>query len=269
MGSILEEIAQKIISEEEQLWKHFNSDAALAAALQNSQRRIPLQLSQQDNARGLALIAEIKRASPSQGIICNPFHPAQIARQYSDAGVAAISVLTEKHYFKGSIAHLAEVRANVALPLLRKDFIIHPYQVHEAYQRGADLVLLITALLSQERLQQLFAYVESFGMSALVEVHNEEELERALQLSPSLIGINNRDLRSFHVDLGVTRRLAKQVPEDVYLVAESGIFTAADALYVKEAGANAVLVGQGILQSSNYRDTIRQLQLNYEPSDAN
>ncbi|MEW6578590.1 MAG: indole-3-glycerol phosphate synthase TrpC [Chloroflexota bacterium] len=207
----------------------------------------------------VALIAEIKRASPSRGILLADFDPLALATTYAVNGAAAISVLTDAPFFGGDLSHLATVRAAVPVPVLRKDFVLDPYQVYEARAAGADAVLLIVAALDDARLADLHALIVELGMAALVEVHDETELERALALGAPLIGVNNRDLRTFTVDLGTTARLARLVPPDVTLVAESGIFSAADVQRMGRAGAHAVLVGEALVTAPDVAARVREL----------
>jgi len=194
-------------------------------------------------------IAEIKRASPSAGPIRPDADAAAIAREYAAAGAAAISVLTDRRFFDGRLEFLAEVRAAVDCPLLRKDFIVDPYQVVEARAAGADAVLLIVAALELEQLAELFAEATRLGMDALVEVHGEDEADRALAIGARLIGVNHRDLATFTIDMELTARLAPRLPPGVALVAESGIRTAADVQRLGEAGAHAVLVGETLMRA--------------------
>ena len=207
----------------------------------------------------VALIAEVKHASPSRGILIEPFDPVALARTYEAGGAAAISVLTDEQFFKGHLDYLRAVREAVRIPVLRKDFIIDAYQVYEGRAAGADAILLIVAALSDEKLKALYALTQSLGMEALVEVHNEAELARALMLQPRLVGINNRDLKTFEVSLDVTQRLAAQVPHTVTLVAESGIFTPAHVRQVGRAGARAILVGEALVKSDTIRKQVQQL----------
>lgn len=207
----------------------------------------------------VALIAEVKHASPSRGVLVEPFDPVRLARAYTRNGAAAISVLTDARFFQGSLEDLRAVRRAVSLPVLRKDFIIDPYQVYEGRAAGADAVLLIVAALSDGQLASLHALSEALGMAALVEVHNAEELERALRLGPRLLGINNRDLRSFQVDLETTARLAAGVPPEVTVVAESGIFSGQDARRMREMGAHAVLVGEALVKADDVGAKAREL----------
>jgi indole-3-glycerol phosphate synthase len=201
----------------------------------------------------LALIAEVKKASPSAGIICADFDPVRIAKQYEAAGASCLSVLTDEEFFQGSLDHLKQIRAAVKLPLLRKDFIIDERQILEAIQSGADAILLIVAILSDSELKRFHELATEAGLAVLVEVHDERELERALDFDARLIGVNNRDLKSFTVDLATTEKLAAKVfsrrqREDVLLVAESGIQTGADVERVARAGANAILVGESLMR---------------------
>ena len=207
----------------------------------------------------VALIAEVKRASPSKGMLMKDFAPVMIATTYAFNGAAAISVLTDADFFMGSLRYLRAVREAVDLPLLRKDFVIDPFQVYEARAAGADTVLLIVAALSDLQLAELHAQTHDCGMSALVEVHNEGEMERALRLGAKLIGINNRDLKTFNVDLGTTARLAGMVDDDVVLVAESGIRDAADVRTMASFGADAILVGESLVKAPDIVSLARQL----------
>lgn len=210
----------------------------------------------QDN---VALIGEIKRASPSAGVLVADFAPVLIAATYAHNGAAAISVLTDEHFFQGSLRYLNSVRQAVDIPLLRKDFIIDPYQVFEGRAAGADTILLIVAALSDDQLRDLHGLTTGLGMSALVEAHNEFEMERALRLKARLIGINNRDLRTFDVDLDTTARLARMVGDDVVLVAESGIRDAHDVKTMGNYGADAILVGESLVKSSDMVSFAREL----------
>jgi indole-3-glycerol phosphate synthase len=209
--------------------------------------------------RQLALIAEIKKASPSAGVICPEFFPARIASQYEAAGASAISVLTDREFFKGGIEHIQQVRAAVKLPVLRKDFIIEELQLYEAAADGADAVLLIAAILDDRQLKDFRAIAEHLKMAALVEAHDEPELDRALAAGASLIGINNRDLRTFAVNLATTEKLAARMPDDVIVVAESGIQTRADVERVAKAGADAILVGESLMRSGDIAGKVKEL----------
>ncbi len=209
---------------------------------------------------GIKLIAEIKRASPSKGWLCPDLDVATLARSYARGGAAAISVLTEPTFFKGSLTDLATARQATHLPLLCKDFVLDPYQVYEARACGADAVLLIAALLSLSELSALMEIAHSLGMAALVEVHSEPEAEKALEARANPIGINNRHLADFSVDLGTTLRLRPLIPPDVTVVSESGIKSYADVIALKNAGVNAVLVGEALVSSPDPEVKIKELK---------
>ncbi len=209
--------------------------------------------------KSLGLIAEIKQASPSKGIIAPNFRPVEQAQSYAAAGVQSISVLTEEDFFLGSDEHLTAVHSAVPQPILRKDFTIDPYQIYEARLLGASAILLIVALLDTAQIKEYHALAQGLGLSVLVEVHTLEELMRALDCGVPIIGINNRDLKSFHVDLNVTERLASIIPQDRIVVSESGIVTARDMARVYRAGAHAVLVGETLMRASETGDPLAQV----------
>ncbi len=206
------------------------------------------------------VIAECKRRSPSRGILRQCYVPADHARAYADAGAAAISVLTEPTFFDGSLEHLAAVRAAVTLPLLRKDFIVTRYQVLEAAAAGADAVLLIVAALSDRELTTLLAEAAALGLAALVEVHDEEELRRALDAGAEIIGVNSRNLRTLSVDGDVHVRLARQLPAGVIAVAESGLREAADLERLERAGYSAFLVGERLIGQPDPGRALQELR---------
>ena len=208
---------------------------------------------------GLRLIAELKQASPSQGLLRKDFNPIGIAKIYEEEGAAAVSVLTEERFFRGSLNYLVQVRAVVQCPLLRKDFLIDEYQVYEARAFDADAVLLIAAILDDGRLKDFQALAQDLGMDSLVEVHTETELERALQAVARVIGINNRDLTTFKTDLETTFRLIRKMPEDRTVVSESGIVQRKDVERLFEAEADALLVGETFMKSPDIRAKIREL----------
>lgn len=198
---------------------------------------------------GMALIAEVKKASPSKGLIREDFHPVQLARAYEAAGADCLSVLTDRDYFQGSPAYLTDIRAAVGLPLLRKDFVIDETQIYEARLIGADAVLLIAAILPVRRLRELKQVADSLGLDTLIEVHNAEELDNVLQVTDrGLIGVNNRNLHTFETDLATTVELAKFVPERALLISESAIRTAEDIAYVGAGGARGVLIGETFMR---------------------
>ncbi len=207
----------------------------------------------------VALIAECKQASPSKGRLSNDYDPARLARAYAACGAAAISVLTDARFFQGSLDDLVAVRSAVNVPLLCKEFVLDEWQVHAARASGADAVLLIVAALADAQLAELHAMILSLGMTPLVEVHNEDELERALTIQPGVIGVNNRDLKTFRVDLQTTARLARHVPPETLLVAESGIADAQDVRHMGELGAHAVLVGETLMKAPDLARSVQSL----------
>lgn len=209
----------------------------------------------------LRLIAEVKKASPSRGVIRPDFNPVQIAQIYADNGAAAISVLTETKYFQGSLNHLKNIKNALGnrLPLLRKDFILDPYQVYESRAYGADGLLLIVAILTSERLTELLQLSHSLGMSCLVEVHNEAELDIALNNGAMVIGINNRDLRTFAVDITITQRLRPLIPSDRIVVSESGIRDRKDMEKLRQWGVDAVLIGEAFMSAPDIAARMREL----------
>lgn len=209
-----------------------------------------------------SVIAEIKRQSPSRGLIREDFDPVVLARQYARGGAAALSVLTDRSFFGGDLSYLAQVRHEVELPLLRKDFVIDGYQLDEARVAGADAVLLIVAALDAVALADLHAQAVGLKLDVLVEVHDEQELERALACGARMVGVNNRDLRTFEVDLSVTERLGAQIPgdRDVLLVAESGIHHNGDILRMERAGAVAFLVGESLMREPDVEGALKKLR---------
>ena len=206
-----------------------------------------------------AVISEVKKASPSKGVIRPDFHPADIARSYESGGAACLSVLTDRDFFQGGDADLQHARAACALPVLRKDFTIDPYQVYEARALGADCILLIVAALSDGQLAELCGVAMEQGLDVLVEVHDIDELERAIQVPAPLLGINNRSLRSFEVSLDTTLALRNAVPRDRRLVTESGIHAAADVARMRAAGVEAFLVGEAFMREPDPGHALRSL----------
>lgn len=205
------------------------------------------------------VIAEIKRASPSKGVIREDFEPAALARSYAEGGASCLSVLTDHDFFQGHELHLQAARAACELPVLRKDFVIDPYQIYEARVLGADCVLLIVAALGDAALLELHQLAQELGMDVLVEVHTEEELERALALQPQLLGINNRDLHTFHTDIRTTLRLKERVPADSLLVTESGIHINEEVELMRSNGVHAFLVGESMMRAPNPGAKLREL----------
>jgi len=207
----------------------------------------------------LSLIAEVKKASPSAGVIAEAFDPVAVAKTYAEAGASAISVLTDEVYFQGKLQYLTQVRQEVPIPVLRKDFIIDDCQIHEAVVAGADAILLIVAALEQEQLLHLYNTAQTFQLDVLMEVHNLEEMERALETPARIIGVNNRNLKTFEVDLHTTELLSQELPPDMVLVSESGIKTAEDAQQVANWGADAILVGEALMRSGDIAAKAKEL----------
>ena len=214
----------------------------------------------------VALIAEVKKASPSAGVICPDFDPVRIAKEYEAGGASCLSVLTDEKFFQGSLDHLRQIRKAVKLPLLRKDFIIDERQILEAIEWGADAVLLIVAILSDVQLERFHSTAVKAGLAALVEVHDETELKRALAIGAQLIGVNNRDLKTFKIDLATTERLAQTlvagdptILSGTILVAESGIHTRDDVERLALCGAKAILVGESLMRNGNIQVRVKEL----------
>jgi len=207
----------------------------------------------------IRLIAEVKQASPSRGMLSPNFNPIELAQTYVEGGAAAISVLTEANYFMGSIEHLATIKEVVGLPLLRKDFIFDLYQVYESRAYGADALLLIVAILSQKQLKELVSLSHSLGLRCLVEVHNEGEVERVVLSEAEIIGINNRDLNTFTVDITTTRRLRPLIPQERIVVSESGIKSKRDIEKLRKWGVDAVLVGETLVTAGDVLAKMKEL----------
>ena len=243
------------------------------ALLERGERRDFLAALRKPRHGDIALIAEVKKASPSAGVICKDFDPVRIAREYEAAGASCLSVLTDEKFFQGSLDYLRQIRAAVKLPLLRKDFMIDERQILEAIEWGADAILLIVAILDDARLQRFHALATEAGLAALVEVHDETELARAMKIGASLIGVNNRNLKNFKVDLATTERLAAKLNSSAgvppapnrqdacpaLLVAESGIHTRGDVERLKKCGANAILVGESLMRGGDIQSKVREL----------
>ncbi|MGI6107046.1 MAG: indole-3-glycerol phosphate synthase TrpC [Lachnospiraceae bacterium] len=209
---------------------------------------------------GISFICECKKASPSRGVIAPDFPYLQIAQEYEDAGAAAISCLTEPKWFLGSNVYLKEIAAKVSIPVLRKDFTVDPYMIYEAKVLGAKAVLLICALLDEETLRSYISIADSLGLSCLVEAHSEDEIGSALRAGARIIGVNNRNLRDFSVDVSNSRRLRRLVPKNVLFVAESGIQTAADVEALREGGADAVLIGETLMRARDKAARLAELR---------
>ena len=253
----------------EQLAAHAKERVALA------EQACPLELIRQKASRmekgdgsfekalrrpGLSFICECKKASPSRGVIAENFPYLQIAREYQEAGADAVSVLTESKWFLGSDRYLREIAETVSLPCLRKDFTVDEYMIYEAKLLGASAVLLICSILSSRQLREYLQVCETLGLSALVETHDEGEVDMALEAGARIIGVNNRNLRDFSVDTENSRRLREQIPAEVLFVSESGVKTAADAAALREIGADAVLVGEAMMRAKDKRAMLAELR---------
>ncbi len=208
---------------------------------------------------GVGLIAEIKKASPSKGLIRESFEPGKIALEYQDAKAAAISVLTEERHFLGHLDYLKEVRKEVSTPILRKDFTIDEYQIYEAKVAGADAVLLIAAILSKEQIKEYIDLSESLALNYILEIHNFKEMEKALDTQAATIGVNNRNLNTFEVDIKTSVDISRELPEEILKISESGIFTGEDVKILKNAGYSGILVGESLMRSSNIKGKIEEL----------
>ena len=241
----------------------------LKSMIRGVKKAVPLECALRQEGR-LAIIAEMKKASPSEGIIRKSFDPGTIAREYVENGADAISVLTEENHFLGSLHHIHRIRPLVHIPILRKDFIIDPYQVLEARAFGADAVLLILAILDRQAVELLLETCQQYDISPLVEVHNEREMERALELGVRIIGINNRNLDTFEVDLSVTERLAGMANAETILVAESGIHSPEEVKRMAAAGVDAILVGTHFMRATHPGEALKQFrETHVEPTCKN
>ena len=209
---------------------------------------------------GLSVIAEVKKASPSKGVIAEAFYPVETAQAYEKAGAAAISCLTEEHYFKGGSKYFADIRSKVEIPMLRKDFIFDVYQIYEAKVLGADAILLIAAILEEKQMKEFYNLAHELGMDCLCEVHNEEELKKVVACQCDIIGINNRNLKTFEVDLQTTSKLADKIPYNAVLISESGMKTKEDFKNVRNQGADGVLIGETLMRSKNIQQTLNELR---------
>lgn len=217
------------------------------------------QLSDFNKDQKIALITEVKKASPSKGVIREDFYPVEIAKTYESAGAACLSVLTDEPYFQGKDDYLVKIREAVDLPLLRKDFMLDPYQIYESRALGADCILIIMAALEDSQASELYALSTELGMDVLVEVHDHQELERALKLEPAMVGVNNRNLKTLDVDLQNGIDMAKNIPETVLKVGESGIYSHDDLMRLKNEGFQAFLVGESLMRQDNVDQAVKKL----------
>lgn len=256
---ILDEIAGKTIQRIEERKK-----AAPLLEVRQAAEALPVSgefpFEQALRAEGLTFICEVKKASPSKGIIAEDFPYLEIAEEYEKAGAGAISCLTEPYYFKGSDTYLKEIAAAVKIPVLRKDFTVDAYMIYEAKLLGASAVLLICAILTDEQLKEYIAIAHGLGLSALVEAHTEEEVNRALRAGARIVGVNNRDLKTFRVDVNTSIRLRKQIPEGCLYVSESGIRTPEDVAKLYENGTNGVLIGETLMRAEDKKAMLDELR---------
>lgn len=259
---LLSEIYQHKIIEVRERKKHFRLEE-ICKNLKCSQGSAPKDfaaaLKQKISQNKVALICEIKKASPSKGLIRQNFDPQEIAQSYQKAGAACLSVLTDEKYFQGGDQYLKQARAVSDLPILRKDFMVDQYQIYEAKMIGADCILLIVAMLDDKKLQELEECALSLGLSVLIEVHSEEELTRALRLKSPLIGINNRNLKTLEVDLNTSLKLAPLVPSNRIIIGESGIKTKDDIKLLQSAKINAFLIGEHFMSQENIEDAVTKI----------
>jgi len=207
----------------------------------------------------LNLIAEVKKASPSRGILVKDFNPLKISQAYQNSGASALSILTEEKYFLGRLSYLTEVRQFVNLPILRKDFIIDEYQIYESYIAGADAILLIARITPQAKLIKFLSLAKALGLASVVEVHDEVDLLKTLDSPAEIVGINNRNLRDFSVDLNVTKKLLPLIPPDMIKISESGIKTRDDVRFLRDLKVNAVLIGEAFLESTDIASKVKEL----------
>ncbi len=258
MLNIVEEIAgkakERVVSAKKKISL---SELKSKVSDQNTETDFPFE--QALRGQGLRFICEVKKASPSKGVIAEHFPYVEIAKAYETAGASALSVLTEPYYFQGSNEYLREIKKQVKLPVLRKDFVVDEYMIYEAKTLGADAVLLICSILSDEQLAEYAYLAKSIGMTALVEAHDEAEIKRAITCKASVIGVNNRNLKDFTVDIENSVRLRQLVPKEIIFVSESGIKTAEDTKRLRENGTDAVLIGETLMRSGNIKKTLQEL----------
>lgn len=227
---------------------------------QIDQANKPMNATERLLSEEMDIIAEVKKASPSKGLIKEDFDPIEIAKEYEKNNVSAISVLTEDKFFQGRNEYLRQIRKAVSIPVLRKDFIIDPYQIIESRVLGADIILLIAAILKEEEIIEFSRIARELDLQILMEIHEESEIERALKGEPDIIGINNRDLKSFHTDIKNTEALIKLLPKNKPIISESGIDTKEDMSYLKNIGAKGVLIGESLMRSDSITEKIKELR---------
>lgn len=257
---ILDEIAEKARVRVAESKKRISPDVMAEKAKQKAKATEPFRFEKALARDGVSFICEVKKASPSKGVIAGNFDYLAIAKDYEKAGADAISVLTEPDYFLGSIDYLAEIAEHVQTPLLRKDFVVDEYMIDEAKAAGASAVLLICALLDEETLPRYHKHCDELGLSALVEAHDEEEIQMAVRAGARIIGVNNRNLKDFTVDIHNGIRLREKVPKEILFVAESGIKTRENIVELEKGCVNAVLIGETFMRSENKKQMLQQLK---------
>lgn len=254
LDNITAAVARRLAADKERISPEMMKEMALSAP---QKQGFPFEKALAQD--GLSFICEVKRASPSKGLIAPDFPYIAIAKAYEEAGAAAISCLTERDYFQGSIDYLKDIASQVSIPVLRKDFIIDEYQIYEARANGAAAVLLICAILDDDTLRRFFALADSLGLSALVEAHDEQEVRRAIAAGARIIGVNNRNLKDFTVSLDTSCNLRPLVPPSVLFVAESGIKTAAHTKVLRQHGVDAVLIGETLMRAADKKAMLQEL----------
>ena len=229
-------------------------------ALSNEAHAVPFLFERKLSYPGMHVICEVKKASPSKGVLVNDFNYKEIAMDYEKAGADAISVLTEPYFFQGSNLYLKEIKEVVSVPILRKDFTVDEYQIYQAKALGADCVLLICAILGEEQLKSYISLCRSLGLSAIVEVHNQREVAMALRAQATMIGVNNRNLKDFTVDINNSIRLRTLIPEEIIMIAESGIHNASQVFELQQSKVNAILIGETLMKANNKVEALCQLR---------
>ena len=252
-------ILNRIVADKKEEVKREKKKTSVSLLKERISQQKPLDFAAALKGEGLKLIAEVKKASPSKGVLCNDYRPVETAMTYAKNGAAAISVLTEAKYFQGSLEHLAAIREKVNIPLLRKDFIFDEYQIYESAAYGADAILLITAMLEKETLERFLELSENLKLGCLVEAHNEDELFKAMLAGAKIIGINNRDLYTFETNTNTTRRLRMLIPPEIIVVSESGINNRDDIKKMKECKVDAVLVGEALMTAKDIPAKMKEL----------
>jgi indole-3-glycerol phosphate synthase len=255
---ILDKLAQATKTRLEKEKNEYSLDFIREKAL--NMKKGKFEFEREIGKEGISFICEVKKASPSKGIIAEDFPYVQIAKEYEEAGAGCISVLTEPDYFKGDKRYLKEISENVSIPLIRKDFVIDEYMIYDAKIHGASCVLLICSLLDESTIKQYIEICDTLGMSALIEAHDETEIAKAISAGARMIGVNNRDLKTFTVDISNSERLRKLVPKDILVVAESGIKTGEDIKRLYDADVNGVLIGETFMKSENKSEMLTELK---------